>query len=211
MSLEKCVAAVSGGLDSLALVTFLEKEGFDVLPRFFKYGNIGSVREFEAAKKLYPNIKVIQMSLPYSPGAGNSMLLNSGVSPVVPGRNMLFIANLLGIAMTENCSNIAIGYHQDDCKGFPDCTPLFTHYMAGAVAASSEGSVEFIAPFLHKEKSELIELLVDAGKMDEMFMTHSCYYQGMSHCADCPTCLERIKAFKDAGVTDKTIYRRKVC
>jgi len=77
--------------------------------------------------------------------------------------------------------------------------------------ADEKGDTDFLicSPF-HKSsfpqtKSDLIKLCHE--KLD-LSKTRSCYLEFNKHCGqnDCTACQNRINAFKDAGIEDKTEY-----
>jgi hypothetical protein len=60
------------------------------------------------------------------------------------------------------------------------------------------------APFSDMRKSDLIKIGFELGVPFES--TWSCYLDGAKHCGKCESCINRKKAFQEAGVPDPTKY-----
>ena len=98
---------------------------------------------------------------------------------------------------------------------FKDTTPEFLKQInKTAEFCTQKGKFKFIAPFLEKEKEDLIEL---ANKMKvDLKYTYSCYIgAGFKkiknkkvpvHCGICGSCKARKKAFKFSNVEDISVY-----
>lgn len=124
---------------------------------------------------------------------------------VVPGRNAVFLAAIAGIAQSVSKGHpavIVIGVHGGDHHLYPDCRPEFIEYQSKALQSAYGVTVE--APFLNVDKAEIIRRGVKVGA--PLVDTWSCYNDGAFQCGRCGTCRERIESFKQAGVTDQTIY-----
>ena len=61
------------------------------------------------------------------------------------------------------------------------------------------------APFVDKKKFELVQIGEDLGV--DFSRTWSCYRGGETACGTCPTCVERLKAFREAGASDPLAYK----
>ena len=145
-----------------------------------------------------------------------------GPSPtVVPFRNGVFLSVAAAIAAAGEADLIYIGVHASDAHNFayPDCTPEFIGAMMNAVYVGTYHKVRLVAPLQYMTKGEVIEL---GSFLDIPFdLTWSCYnpvvVKGSADssvgigpdflaCGECPTCIERIQAFKDEGFTDPAAY-----
>jgi 7-cyano-7-deazaguanine synthase len=60
------------------------------------------------------------------------------------------------------------------------------------------------APFVAKSKAETVALGLELGV--NFTQTWSCYRGGESACGTCPTCVERLNAFKANGIADPISY-----
>ena len=133
------------------------------------------------------------------------------ISWYVPCRNALFL--LIGLAFAESKFisktekyNIYLGIKYEGDLQFKDTTPEFLEQMNKTSGfCTQEEGFKFIAPFLNKDKEELIEL---AKKLNiNLKDTYSCYIGGEFHCGVCSACKSRKKAFKFSNTEDPTQYK----
>jgi 7-cyano-7-deazaguanine synthase len=144
-----------------------------------------------------------------------------GPSPtVVPFRNANLISLATAIAAAEDAQAVYIGVHAEDARNFayPDCTPEFIGAMAAAVYIGTYNKVHLVAPLQYYTKVDVLKVAVDLELPLEE--TWSCYDPkclgagdlsvGLKDlwaaCGLCPTCVERIEAFKDLGFIDPVPY-----
>jgi 7-cyano-7-deazaguanine synthase len=66
--------------------------------------------------------------------------------------------------------------------------------------------VKLETPFVNLTKAQIVELGMDLSVPFER--TYSCYKGKPTHCGKCGTCYERREAFKLAGFTDPTEYKK---
>lgn len=127
-------------------------------------------------------------------------------STVVPNRNMILASVVVGVALARAASVVALGVHAGDHAVYPDCRPEFIDAFAHAVHAANEGfnppAIE--APFVHWSKTDIARHGDALGV--PYALTWSCYRGAAKHCGTCGTCVERMEAFRDAGVPDPTVY-----
>ena len=109
-----------------------------------------------------------------------------------------------GIADSNGVDALILTTHHTDAGCFPDCTEEFDEHMKNAVRAGTASNVDLLIPFKALPKSKIVEAGSRLGVPFEL--TYSCYGGGELHCGRCPTCLERAKAFREAGVIDPTEY-----
>lgn len=64
--------------------------------------------------------------------------------------------------------------------------------------------VDLHAPYIRMTKSDIVKRGFNLGVPFEK--TWSCYKGGIKHCKKCGTCVERLLAFKEAGIADPTVY-----
>lgn len=125
---------------------------------------------------------------------------------VVPNRNALLISAVYAVAVARDATHVLAGVHAGDHHVYPDCRPEFIDAMATALRVGNEDYADVIleAPFVSHTKTDVCRL---GGRLGVPFAdTWSCYEGGEIHCGRCGTCVERIEAFRDAGVTDPTTY-----
>ena len=128
----------------------------------------------------------------------------------MPFRNGILLSIATGIAESIDASVVYYGAHGGDHPIYPDCRPEFVQAMREAITAGTNGKVTLDAPFSNIEKTAIAKL---GNELQVPFeKTWSCYQpvptdDGYAHCGRCGTCVERIEAFTDAGVTDPTTYQ----
>lgn len=139
---------------------------------------------------------------------------------VVPVRNAIFISIAAAWAFSIGAEVVAYGAHRDDIN-YPDCRPEFVDSITKMVnLAEIDGiekamrkKVEVWCPAMDgMGKSDLLKI---GYKIlgDKLFETWSCYTDGVKltnedavHCGVCESCMNRKKAFIEAGIEDKTKY-----
>ncbi|MFH1607996.1 MAG: 7-cyano-7-deazaguanine synthase [archaeon] len=227
------IVLVSGGLDSVVLAHYLKKvEKVDKLKFvFFDYGQKSLEEELYCVKKvareLDAELKVVDVKWL---GEVSTSLINKEVrdedvkkvedddlvSWYVPCRNALFLLIGLSFAESELISkgekyDVYIGIKHEGELQFKDTTPEFLEQMNKTSGfCTQEGNLKFKAPFLEKDKEEVIELAKELGV--DLKQTCSCYVgRGFEdgvpvHCGVCAGCKSRKKAFRFCEVEDVSVY-----
>lgn len=219
-------AVVSGGLDSTTLAYHLADKGQLARVVSFNYGQ-RHVRELEFAahhagalgvpwtlidlretlKGVLPGNALtdsVTVPVPHGHYAEDTMK-----ATVVPGRNLMMISIAAAHAQALGLQGVAVGVHAGDHFVYPDCRPVFIEHARQTLQASAgelaPGDwVGLMAPFLTITKTDIARM---AGDLDvPIDLTWSCYEGRARHCGRCGTCVERIQALNDAGVTDTTVY-----
>ena len=122
----------------------------------------------------------------------------------VPNRNMILLSIAAAYAETQGIRDIFYGAQALDEYGYWDCTTDFLTRVNEVLSLNRRDPITVHAPFIHKKKVESVRLGVE---LDINFgYTWSCYRGGALACGTCPTCVERLKAFEEAGVTDPLTY-----
>ena len=89
---------------------------------------------------------------------------------------------------------------------FPDATPEFFAAMGRALSLGLAHPIEIEAPFAGLHKADVIRLGARLGVPMELSLSCMQPQDGL-HCGACSKCRERIEGFREAGVTDRTVYR----
>ncbi len=229
----------SGGLDSVTLAYYLRKvkKIRDIELIFLDYNQKSLKEELfcarKTAKKLGSKLKIINVRWL---GEISTSLINKKISEeklkkikekeeliswYVPCRNSIFL--LVGLAIAESKfiskkekNDVYIAIKHEGELQFKDTTPEFLKQMnKTAEFCTQKGNLKFVAPFLNKEKEDLIELSkklrINLGD------TYSCYVGGgfkkiknktiPIHCGICGGCKSRKKAFKFSNIKDSSIYK----
>lgn len=227
--MKNALVLTSGGVDSTtALALAIEKYGKDhVLALSISYGQKHS-KEIEAAKAValhygveqlfldlglifqYSNCSLLQQSTEEIPEESYAEQIEKtgGETPVstyVPFRNGLFLSAAASIALSRDCEVIYYGAHADDAAGFayPDCSPVFNNAMNTAIYEGSGHQLRIEAPFVNKNKSNIVAIGLKLGVPYEL--TWSCYEGGDKPCGKCGTCIDRAAAFAANGVADPAL------
>jgi len=220
----KTVLLFSGGMDSTTLLGLLKSQGDEVLCVSFKYGSMHESAEGHAALQIARHYLVAREIVTISEvlwAGGKSALLNQADMPqgeyqdaetegpsstVVPFRNAVMLSHAVAMAEARGYDQVAIANHANDYAhwAYPDCSPEFIGAFTAATYAGTAGKVRLMSPFMYKTKEEIVKLAHNL--MVPLGMTWSCYRGGAKHCGRCPTCVERISAFVNAGYIDPVGY-----
>lgn len=222
----KILVLSSGGVDSTTCLGMAVQEAGaeNVLALSIYYGQKHD-KEILAARKVAEYYGVRRMELDLSTifaGSNCSLLKQSTqeipqesyadqlkesgdgapVSTYVPFRNGLFLSSAASIALSHGCGKIMYGAHADDAAGaaYPDCSLQFVTAMNQAIMEGTGGLLRLDAPFVSVTKAEVVKTGLRLGVPYEL--TWSCYEGGDKPCCRCGTCIDRIAAFEQNGVTD---------
>lgn len=220
MKSKSVVLGLSGGLDSTTLAAHYIAEGYHIQPVTFKYGSKHNKWERIAAQNIIkhynlPEPKIID--LPFIKDLFKSNLLqDQGKVPdgeymnatlaetVVPGRNLIFLSIMAGLAWSLKIRSIGIGVHSGDHECYFDCRKEFINPMSEAILAGTDNKVSLQTPFLSKSKTNIVKLGLT---LDVPYkLTRSCYKDQEVSCSVCGTCRERLTAFAEAGAVDPISY-----
>ena len=222
---EKALVLFSGGVDSTTcLALAIEKYGKEnVVPLSIHYGQKHD-KEVQAAEAILQHYGMQGMEIDLTPVFAHSncsLLAHSDeavpeasyaeqlagthgapVSTYVPFRNGLFLSCAASIALSVGCCCVYYGAHRDDAAGaaYPDCSEDFFRSMDRAVYEGSGKALHIEAPFIDKNKAQIVAEGLRLGVPYEL--TWSCYQGGDKPCGVCGTCIDRRRAFEANGVED---------
>ena len=176
------VMALSGGMDSSALLLRLLREGYKVTAISFNYGQ-KHVLELNCARMLVDYLKQQQLSVTHhvadltsATALFESHLLKGGdevpkghyeednmKATVVPNRNAMFASLLYGTALSianaqQTKVEVVLGVHSGDHAIYPDCRPEFYRALEHAFAIGNWDSerVSFTLPYLNEDKTSIL-------------------------------------------------------
>lgn len=214
---KKAIVLLSGGVDSTVTLYDALSKGYECHALIFDYKQRHK-KEKQYAIKLAESLNVpyhvIKIELPWGGSALTDESLNvpkneeldrSGV-PItyVPGRNSIFLSFAFSFAEAEGASNIFIGAHVQDYSGYPDCRPEYIKaFELGINKGLACKKITIKAPLLNKNKTQIIKRGLKLGV--DFKKTWSCYSGGRKPCAECDSCLYRIRAFGDLGMVDPAL------
>ena len=217
----KAVVILSGGMDSTTSLFIAKKEGFDIIPVHFNYGQRTQKRELKAFNDIcdYLNLNnryVIE--LPFFKQVGASALVDEslkvpveGLKPgipitYVPFRNGIFLSIAAVIAEKENASAIYIGVVEEDSSGYPDCTKDFIISIEETINLGTKPSTDITikTPLINLKKEDIVKKAVEYDV--PLHLTWSCYQNEDKACGVCDSCRLRLKGFKKANIKDLIPY-----
>jgi len=221
MKNKNCILLLSGGIDSVTLLTKLTNDGYFVYAISFTYGQ-NHLIEIEYAKKQAKKYNVKEhliIELDKKIFTGNNLVTNQAIeyksvnefppeisNEYLPARNLIFLSYALSWAEQLNVNEIFIAANKDDFNNFPDCRSDF--YKAFEKTANISGlfsevetKLKVLAPFENLTKTEIVKLGIDLNV--DFSNTISCYFpkNGLS-CGKCMSCLIRDNAFKMNGLNE---------
>ena len=215
---EKAVVIYSGGMDSFTALHLAMKQGYEVYPLTFNYGQ-RHVKEVEYAqavcKQLQLAHKIVDISAINSIIAGSSLTDDIEVpeghyesdnmkQTVVPNRNMILLSMAVGYAVSLGANKVIYGAHSGDHAIYPDCRPEFVKRMQSVCEIANYEAVDIEVPFLHEDK---IQILKQGLAMSlDYSQTWTCYNGREKACGKCGACQERLEAFKLNQSTDPIEY-----
>lgn len=217
--MSKVVVSLSGGLDSAVLLSKLVAEGHYCVACHFQYGSKHNPYEMKAASAIakHYSIPIYNFDLTDQMAQFKSNLLKGqGEIPeghyeedtmketVVPGRNLIFLSFLAGLAESLEMENVAIAAHAGDHYIYPDCRPEFLEAAGNAIRFSTNDRVTLAAPFQWIAKGSIVAVGV---RYDTPFhLTRTCYKDQEVACGKCGSCQERLSAFAESGFVDPIAY-----
>ena len=214
---------VSGGIDSSTLCYKAVREGYDVSPLTFIYGQKHK-KEVLCSENichhlgLCPNIVDLssisvlfgasaltdcEVEIPRVPAsAGDYETLST---TVVPNRNAIFLSLAVAYSQSIGCDVVFYGAHHSDRGVYPDCRAEFVSAFEEAERLATDNErLTIVAPFVDMDKSGIVKL---GSRLGVPFKdTWSCYVGSRAHCGTCSSCRERKRAFIEAEVADPTEY-----
>ncbi len=215
-SRQKTGVLLSGGLDSAALLAHLATKGVEIRPIFIQCGLRWERAEIYGAKKflralhsprVHP-LKILKLDLKeayrrnWSTTGGVPGYRSADESVFLPARNLLLMVRSLLYLSSVGVDRLALA----TLKGnpFPDGRASYFRRLEGIFREGFRRRIRILAPFRKKDKRQVIKL---AGGFP-IHLSFSCINpKGTYHCGRCNKCAERKRAFRRAGVEDKTVYR----
>lgn len=220
--MKKALILLSGGVDSATLLAYVRKrmEVSDVIALSFVYGQKHS-RELDCARWQAAQLgatehRIIDISF-FGDLVEGSSALTDGSIPVpeldavqaedrmqpltyVPNRNMVFLSLAAAFAEAREIADVFYGAQAQDEYGYWDCSQDFVRRINDLFSLNRKGRIRIWAPFAALPKSAVVKIGLELGV--DYSHTWTCYRGGDKPCGTCPSCVERRRAFKDAGGED---------
>jgi len=117
-------------------------------------------------------------------------------------------------AKKQGYNQILIGANHNDLKAYPDCRPEFFNSAVTTLQYSisnwpvknNKAATMINVPFHHMDKVKILEAVKEAGQLDLLKYSYTCYAGRAKACGLCPACTERVQAFKAIGEDDPMEY-----
>jgi 7-cyano-7-deazaguanine synthase len=216
------VCLVSGGMDSCVTAAIASEDVNKLAFLHISYGQRTETRERRAFEDIANYYRVKQrliVSLEHLAQIGGSSLTDRdlAVTPAnlanesiptsyVPFRNAHLLSIATSWAEVIHAHAIYIGAVAEDSSGYPDCRPEFykAFHQVIKLGTKPETRIEIRTPVIEMKKSQIVELGLQLNA--PLDLTWSCYSHSEQACGECDSCALRLKAFREAGVTDPIPY-----
>ena len=223
---KSAVVLLSGGVDSTTLMHYAVRElaRQPVYALSFNYGQRHSrelaCARWQAASAGVAEHRVVDVSFLGDLLKDGSALVEGGAAvpdlrelddealaqppTYVPNRNMMLLSMAAAWAEALGAHDVFYGAQAQDEYGYWDCTAAFLQRINAVLALNRREPLQVCAPFVNKSKGETVALGLSLGI--DFSHTWSCYRGGEKACGTCPTCVERLNAFRAAGAADPLEY-----
>jgi 7-cyano-7-deazaguanine synthase len=219
----RAVVCLSGGMDSCVCASLAARD-YDVYALHFSYGQRTEARELRSAEEVARIVGVrelLPLRIDLFRRIGGSALTDPGIAvpvagdeasighevPVtyVPFRNAHFLSAAVSWAEVLGAKTVFIGAVEQDSSGYPDCRPAYYEAFNRLIEEGTKvGDIRIVTPLIELRKSEIVRLGVELGA--PFHVSWSCYSGETVACGICESCILRLRAFREAGVTDPIPY-----
>jgi 7-cyano-7-deazaguanine synthase len=225
------VVLLSGGMDSCVCAAVArEKHGASSVALLHaSYGQRTESREARAFSEIadfFGAKQRLMVKLDHFRAIGGSALTDTSIAvpengldapdprgtaiPVtyVPFRNAHFLSVGVSWAEAIGAGAIYIGAVAEDSSGYPDCRPEYYQVFQELIRVGTrpETEIEIVTPVIAWKKNQIIRKGIELGA--PLHLTWSCYQNADEACGVCDSCLLRLRAFSEAGVSDPVPYRK---
>jgi 7-cyano-7-deazaguanine synthase len=206
----------SGGLDSSILLAHLLADEHCVQPLYVSCELAWQREELRWARRYLdaiaaPRLRpLVVLSMPLADLYGDHWSVTGHGVPAaddpdervyLAGHNPLLLIKADIWCRLHGVSKLALGALATN--PFADATDAFFAPFAEAMDQAVEGHVELVRPFASMDKQAVMQW----GRRAPLELTFSCLSpQHGLHCGQCNKCAERQRAFRDAGILDRTNY-----
>jgi 7-cyano-7-deazaguanine synthase len=202
----------------------LAAHDYDTYALHFSYGQRTEAKELASAQAVAKQLgfkDFLHLKIDLFRRIGGSALTDAGIAvpeapadgqigaeiPVtyVPFRNAHFLSAAVSWAEVLGAGKIFIGAVEQDSSGYPDCRPAYYEAFQQLIRmGTKDGDIEIVTPLIHMRKKEIVALGLE---LDAPFhLTWSCYSGEEFACGVCESCVLRLRAFEEAGTSDRIPY-----
>ena len=198
------VILLSGGIESSTLLHMQYGQN-ELHPLFIDYGQRAGEQEFSAAQqqcaRLGLQLKKLDMAQTgHDFRAGQSKKLHVPL----PHRNLVALSLGLSYATQIGAGRLMLALNLEDTLAYPSASTAFiTKFQE---MADVLGSVEIATPLAALSKAQIIRQGTALGM--DYAQTYSCLLGYPQHCGQCPQCLHRREAFRQAGEQEPAGFYR---
>jgi 7-cyano-7-deazaguanine synthase len=220
--LRLAVCLVSGGMDSCVTAAIAHEENDELAFLHVSYGQRTEARERRAFAEIAEHYQVrrrLAVSIEHLARIGGSSLTDETMpvteadlaaqgipTSYVPFRNAHLLAIAISWAEVIKAQSIYIGAVAEDSSGYPDCRPEFYEAFERVVEVGTrpETVIKIRTPVIALSKSEIVRRGIELDA--PLALTWSCYQESEVACGHCDSCALRLRAFRQAGITDPLSY-----
>jgi 7-cyano-7-deazaguanine synthase len=219
----KAVVSLSGGMDSCVCAALAARD-YDAYAVHFSYGQRTEAKELESARAVAKALgfnDFLHVKIDLFRQIGGSALTDLSIAvpevsengqigteiPVtyVPFRNAHFLSAAVSWAEVLGAKKIFIGAVEQDSSGYPDCRPAYYEAFQQLIrTGTKDADIEVVTPLIHMRKKEIVALGLELSA--PLDLTWSCYSGEEFACGVCESCVLRLRAFEEAGTTDRIPY-----
>jgi 7-cyano-7-deazaguanine synthase len=216
----RAVVLLSGGMDSCVCAALAARD-HEVAALHVSYGQRTEHRERQSFLAICDRLRIQNKLLVRNDALraiGGSALTDENIAvpaaalvghdiPVtyVPFRNAHFLSVAVSWAEVLGAETIYIGAVEPDSSGYPDCRPAYYEAFNRVIrAGTKEGNIEIVTPLIAMRKAEIVRLGLELNAPFDL--TWSCYSHEDRACGRCDSCVLRLRAFADAGISDPIPY-----
>ena len=217
------MVCLSGGMDSAVCAALAARE-HDAYALHFGYGQRTEESELRSAQAVAKALQFrdfLHLKIDIFRRIGGSALTDAGIAvpkapehepighavPVtyVPFRNAHFLSAAVSWAEVLGARTIFIGAVEQDSSGYPDCRPAYYEAFQQLICTGTkEGDIKVATPLIHMRKREIVALGLELNA--PFNLTWSCYSGAEEACGECDSCVLRLRAFHEAGLSDPIPY-----
>jgi 7-cyano-7-deazaguanine synthase len=194
---KRALVLYGGGIDSSTVLAFLHEQDYKLGALWVDYGQVAAEQEkLSCLSFCQPRgIELHTIKIDIDLGAKSAIMNRDAKkddrkSNVLDGRNAILLSLAASVAVAHDYSTIAVGFHYEPDKTFPDSRPEFFQAFRSLLDVGMVQPVSLVAPFQRLERSEIFAL---ADSIDSLILdvAHTCYADVPFGCGVCSHCLQK--------------------